>query len=472
MENVVRHDDLWTSLQVNLWNAQRSDSPAPDKLRVFEDCCTVLDIAFSVLEDSQKEVDWSTPEFESLAEHFESFITYCLQKGFMGRAASFHVGIIRARICKALLSQFSNDTSLRSEWDVASLARLIYTLGLENKEDAEFWDSHASGGHIGEEFSAKADEMIKITARDGPLLIFCQLGRLAATAVPINQSGLESEDIDKVWKLQKKAIEKTHLLSNPPSGAVWEGLRQLREQVNDLCGNNAGKDKKILQRLLGMIDEAEQLRVSGCEDPAQCELAGVQGPETSVVVNPTLSSVESRATTRQMSFASESTAVTVGQMSEGEDGFEGASSLVVPRASADLQPERSVDKVLDCEKKTHVRSTSLQSYESGSLGVLSPSLHPTVQVTSGVGTMDQSFGAFSSTPYMGGARQRRLTGRIDLGFSAPMQSLEARASTGEPFMSRRNVPTVLLNPAISSIYGSIDPRDEGQSGAAPIFEEK
>jgi hypothetical protein len=39
-------------------------------------------------------------------------------------------------------------------------------------------------------------------------------------------------------------------------------------------------------------------------------------------------------------------------------------------------------------------------------------------------------------------------------------------------MSRRNVPTVLLNPAISSIYGSIDPRDEGQSGAAPIFEEK
>ncbi|KAH9984594.1 hypothetical protein BJV77DRAFT_166984 [Russula vinacea] len=168
MEKVVRHDDLWTSLQENLWDAQRSDSPAPEKLRVFEDCCTVLDIAFSVLEDSQKEVDWSTPEFELLAEHFESFITYCSQKGFMGRAASFHVGIIRARICKALLSQFSNDTSLRSEWDVASLARLIYTLGLEHKEDAEFWDSHVSGGHIGAEFSAKAHEMIDITARDGP----------------------------------------------------------------------------------------------------------------------------------------------------------------------------------------------------------------------------------------------------------------------------------------------------------------
>ena len=461
MEKVVRHDDLWTSLQENLWDAQRSDSPAPEKLRVFEDCCTVLDIAFSVLEDSQKEVDWSTPEFELLAEHFESFITYCSQKGFMGRAASFHVGIIRARICKALLSQFSNDTSLRSEWDVASLARLIYTLGLEHKEDAEFWDSHVSGGHIGAEFSAKAHEMIDITARDGPLLIFCQLGRLAATAVPINQSGLESEDIEKVWELQRKAIERTRLLSNPPSGAVWEALCQLREQVNDLCGNNTGKDEKILQDLLRMIDDVNNLRVSGLEGAAQSELADSeeQGPETSALVKPTLSSGESSATTRQFSFASESTAVAGGRssstpISEGEDGFGGASSLVIPRASVDLQPERSVDIVLDREKKTHVRSTSPQSFESGPHTGSVISLHPTAQGTLGVGTMNRSFGAFPSAPYMGDARQRRLTGRIDLGFSAAnstMQSHEARENTGtKPFTSRRNVPTVLLNPGTGS----------------------
>jgi hypothetical protein len=43
MEKVVNRDDLWTSLQVNLWNTQRFDSPIPDKLRIFEDCCTVLD---------------------------------------------------------------------------------------------------------------------------------------------------------------------------------------------------------------------------------------------------------------------------------------------------------------------------------------------------------------------------------------------------------------------------------------------
>jgi hypothetical protein len=75
MERVVRDDDLWTSLQVNLWNTQRSDSPIHDKLRIFEGCCTVLDLAFSVLEDSRK-VDWRAPEFGSLLQHFESFITH------------------------------------------------------------------------------------------------------------------------------------------------------------------------------------------------------------------------------------------------------------------------------------------------------------------------------------------------------------------------------------------------------------
>jgi hypothetical protein len=481
MEKVVRHDDLWTSLQENLWNTQKSDSPTPEKLRVFEDCCTVLDIAFSVLEDSHQ-VDWSAPEFESLAEHFESFITYCSQ--VMGRATSFRVGIIRARICKVLLAQFSNDKSFRSEWDVASLSRLIYTLGLDKKEDAEFWDSHANGGHIGAEFTAKAREMIDITARDGPLLIFCQLGRLAAMAVPINQSGLESEDIGKVWELQRKGIENTRLPLNRASGAVWEALGQLRKQVDDLRDNNTGKDNEILQRLLRMIDDVYNPRSSGSVGPAQSEPAEDQG--TSVVVNPTLPSGESRAATRHFSFASDSTAVTGGRFSstltsEGEGGFGGASSVLIPRVSIDLQPESSGNNVLDRERKTRVRSPSPQRYVSGSHGVSSRYL--TVQGTPshGVGITDRSIGTFPSTiypPYMGDARQRRPTRRIDSGFSATRQrqSLVTRAGTSGLFTSRRDVPTVLLNPMIPAIspivYGSLDPGGEGKSGAAPIFEKE
>ena len=316
MAKVVNRDDLWTSLQVNLWNTQRSDGPIPDKLRVFEDCCTVLDIAFSVLEDSQ-EVDWRAPEFGSLSNHFESFITHCFQGAFMGRATSFRVGIIKARFCKALLVQFWDDivregtVSFRSQWDVASLARLICHLGLRDKDDADFWDSYVNGGHIGTDFTAKALGMIDISARDGPLLIFCQLVHLAATAVPLNQSGLESKDIEKVWKLQTETIESTRLPLNRASDIVWNALGQLRELVNELRGNNVGKDRKILERLLRMIDKVFHLRSSGSMDSGQCE--PVEGP---------------------LSFDSSFTAVngepcSVTQTCEGEDDFGRACELFI-----------------------------------------------------------------------------------------------------------------------------------------------
>jgi hypothetical protein len=340
MEKVVYHDDLWTSLQVNLWNTQNSESPTPDKLRVFEGCCTVLDIAFSVLEDSQN-VDWRAPEFGSLLQHFESFITHCFQGAFMERATSFRVGIIKARFCKALLTQFSNDikregtVSFRSQWDVASLARVIYTLGLWVKEDAEFWNSYVDGGHIGAEFTAKALEMIDITERDGPLLIFCQLGHLAATAIPLDQSGPEPKDIEKVWELQRKVIKDKRLPLNRASDAVWEGLGELREQVDDLCGNNTGKNREFLQRLLRMIDEVYDLRFSDSGGPTQSEPVEDQSPKTSLAVDTTSSSVEPRGISNLFSFASESTAVTSEpssgtQASEAEVGFGSASTLLVP----------------------------------------------------------------------------------------------------------------------------------------------
>ena len=316
MEKVVSRDDLWTSLQVNLWNTQRSDCPIPDKLRVFEDCCTVLDIAFSVLEDSQ-EVDWRAPEFGSLSNHFESFITHCFQGAFMGRATSFRVGIIKARFCKALLAQFWDDivregtVSFRSQWDVASLARLICHLGLRDKEDADFWDSYVNGGHIGADFTAKALGMIDTTARDGPLLIFCQLVHLAATAVPLNQSGLEPKDIEKVWKLQLETIESQRLPLNRASDVVWKALAQLRELVDELRGKNVGKDRKILERLLRTIDRVFHLRSSGSMDSGQSE------------------PVEGRP-----SFDSRPTAVNGGpsggtRTSAGEDDFERACELFV-----------------------------------------------------------------------------------------------------------------------------------------------
>ena len=324
METLVREDDLWTSLQVNLWNAQRSDSPTPEKLRIFEDCCTVVDLAFSVLEDS-REVDWRAPEFGSLAQRWESFITHCFQGGFMGKATSFRVGIIKARFCKALLAQFSNDIenrppSFRSQWDVASLARLVSTLGLRDKDDPEFWISYVHGGSIGTEFTTKALEMINIAARDGPLLIFCILGRLVLTAVPLDQSGVGPGDIERVWELLKKVIDKERLNLNRPSDTVWGDIYQLRKQVNDQSHNNTGEDGEILRELLRMINGVCKLHAEGAD---QSEPAEEQDRKTLVGVDATS---ESHDTSNRFSSASESTAVTGEQSSSTQiSGGEGGS---------------------------------------------------------------------------------------------------------------------------------------------------
>jgi hypothetical protein len=328
MEKVVRHDNLWTCLQENLSNTERSDSdsPTPDKLRVFEHCCTVLDLTFSVLEGS-REVDWRAPEFGSLSQRFNNF------QGAL-TIIDFRVGIINARFCKALLAQFWNDldregtVSFRSQWDVISLERLVCTLGLKDKEDTEFWESYVNRGRIGAEFTAKALELIHRTECDGPLLIFCRLGHLVVMAVPLDHSGLESEDIEKVMELQRNVIEKGRVPLNKASETVWETLNELKNQVIDLRDKHTSKDReiKILQDLLQVINELFS------EDPSQSEHADEQGFETLVAVNSPSSSGESRRISNRIGSPSELTVVTGGstsaaQTGEGEGGIGRASSL-------------------------------------------------------------------------------------------------------------------------------------------------
>jgi hypothetical protein len=289
MEKVVCRDDLWSNIQTVLWITQKSASPTSDKFRVFECCCNVLEVAFSILEDSQ-EVDWRAPEFGSLWQHFESFITHGFQGAFMGRPASFRVGIIKARFCKALLAQFWDDIinknilSFRSQWDVASLAKLIHYLGLRDEHDPEFWKSYFQGGHIGEDFTDKAFKMINIIANDGPLSIFCQLGQLTASTVPSRHSGLEREDIETVLRLQDKFMADEQLPLNGASDKVWEGLDRLRKKVQSLCGatpggngdsgnaDNAGEEGELLQSLLQKIDVVRSLRVTRSEGPSHSGL--------------------------------------------------------------------------------------------------------------------------------------------------------------------------------------------------------
>jgi hypothetical protein len=276
VEKVVCRDGLWHNLQMILWITQRSISSASDKSRVFGCCCLVLDVAFSVLENS-REVDWRAPEFGSLWQHFESFITHDFQGAFMGRAASFRIGIVKARFCKILLAQFWDDAIRKkvlpfpSQWDVASLEKLICYLGLRHEDDPEFWNSYFNGGHIGEEFTDKAVKMVDMITNDGPLSMFCRLGYLASSTISSHHSGLESKDIEKVFELQDKLMVDQRPPLNGASDTVWEDLDRLREKVDDLCGvssggngniGNAGEEGESLQPLLRRIDYLRNLRVT------------------------------------------------------------------------------------------------------------------------------------------------------------------------------------------------------------------
>jgi hypothetical protein len=345
MEKVVRRDGLWSNLQMILRIAQRSISSTSDRFRVFECCCNVLDVALSVLEDS-REVDWREPEFGSLWKHFESFITHGFEDAFMGRAASFRIGIIKVRFCKVLLAQFWDDIihknvlSFRSQWDVAAFAKLIYYLGLrhEDRDGAGFWNSYFNGGHIGAEFTDKALKMVKTITNDGPLSIFCQSGHLATSTIPSHHSGLERKDILKVLELQDRLMLDQRMPLNRASDAVWEDLDRLQEQVEDLCGvtsggtsetgnaGNAGEERELLQRLLWRIGDVRYRRVTRSEVPSHSGHAKERR-----------SAVSQRF--EVIAESSSSTLAPNTDTSEGEYGFEGATYLLIPRASINLQPE-------------------------------------------------------------------------------------------------------------------------------------
>ncbi|KAH9074997.1 hypothetical protein EDB83DRAFT_1887629 [Lactarius deliciosus] len=296
MEGLVCYDYLWTSLQVNLLNSLRSNTFIPTKLRVFDTCCTVIDAAFLALENSSN-VDWRSPDLGSLAHYFELFVTDCFQGMFVDRAIGFRVGLIKARFCKAVLTQFLDEFNregtvvFRSQWDVASLARVLYSLGVGTDEDVEFWKSFVDGGPIGADFIGRTHAMLGTAARDGPLLNFCKLGRLGVMAVPLKGSGLEDTDyFKKLLELLQKMTDDTRLPLAVASPLVWEDLGRLREEVSDICAGSINKDKASMKDLLTKIDAVYELRPISTQEHNPSDHVQSQAPETSAILqsNPLL----------------------------------------------------------------------------------------------------------------------------------------------------------------------------------------
>jgi hypothetical protein len=297
VEDLVYYDELWITLQAILSNSVQSDSPIPEKLRIFDTCCGVIDDVFITLENSQT-VDWRVPEFGPLAHHFELFVTNCFQGTFVSRATGFRVGLIKSRFCKAVLAQFMHEVNIegalvfRSQWDVAALARVFYTLGVGDDEDADFWKQFVDGGQIGAEFMAKAHETLDIAIRDGSLLNFVKLGHLATTAMPFEGSGLEEAELGKVVDLLQKMMDDSEIPLQLASVKVWEDLSQLRDQVREISANSSDDDKAKLQALQVKIDIVHNQGPCASQVLSQRTLAQAQAFGSWPVVQPRRSSPE------------------------------------------------------------------------------------------------------------------------------------------------------------------------------------
>ena len=247
MEGLVLYDHLWISLQAHLVDSLRPNTFIPGTIRVFDTCCTVIDTALVALENSQR-VDLRTSDFGSLAHYFDVYVTDCFQGMFVGRAIGFRVGLIKARFCNAILAQFLDEFDregtvvFRSYWEVASLARVFYSLGVG---DVEFWSSLVDGGPIGELLVANTYAALKVAQRDGPLLNFCRLVHLGMMSVPFDGSGLTEADLTKLLDLMQKMTEDSPLPLVQDSTSVWEELHRLRDEVADVYLKLSNEDQAV-----------------------------------------------------------------------------------------------------------------------------------------------------------------------------------------------------------------------------------
>ena len=252
----------------------------------------MIDTAFVALEGSQK-VDLRTPDFGSLAHYFEVYATDCFRGMFIKRAIGFRVGLIKARFCNTILAKFLDEFGrkgtvvFRSHWDVASLARVFYSLGVGNEENVEFWKSHVDGGSIGEELMVNTYATLKVAERDGPLLNFCRLVHLGMMAVPFEGSGLQETDFEKLLQLMQKMTEDSRLPLVHASTlvTVWEELHRLTDEVAGIYERCKIEDKPHMAALWVKTNEVllrcplsshEHLPIDGVQAQASGTSAIVQ----------------------------------------------------------------------------------------------------------------------------------------------------------------------------------------------------
>ncbi|KAF8271300.1 hypothetical protein EI94DRAFT_1720852 [Lactarius quietus] len=347
----------------------------------------------------------------------------------------------------------------RSQWDVAALARVFYTLGVGTAEDADFWKQFVDGGQIGAEFMAKAHETLDIAVRDGSMLNFVKLGHLATTAVPSEGSGLEDAEFEKVVDLLQKMMDDSELPLQLASVKVWEDLSRLRDQVQDISAKSIDDDKAKLQALQAKIDIVHDQGPYASQRPSQSNDTQAQASGSSTVAQPRQSSPEPMPSHDRSSHAFAFTAVAPDQYNVSSPPSDSGDILTDARSGSDRTNSTS-----DNSRNEHVNLYSVPyphlPSQAGPGGVTRRPTVGSLQVVSSplLGSAHpEAPGATPidpSSPFVRNNSQQRLASVYYPPRQNSLSSSSTRSSPPSKFRSPRKMYTTSPSTLVDSPPGS------------------
>jgi hypothetical protein len=277
MERLIIEDKLWEQLHVSLLRCFDPQVLFSDKLRIIVAFYDIFDVAFEVLKESSI-IDWRSPDLDLLDGHLLEFGERVAPGKSIGRDVDFRSAVFRGQICHALLAQFAMRRSSGEPLFMAflhGLTKLVVHLGVGTQEDMTTLTLGHPGtypGHPGPRNSntrtgldlvIKADAILSVILRDGPLSNFCIFGRITFDIIT-SESNPTSDDTKKLWRLLERMLDTPHLSLVNASGEIWAKFDHLRALVRDYdhLGGNTQTVENI-RALLDMVEKVERMRPPG-----------------------------------------------------------------------------------------------------------------------------------------------------------------------------------------------------------------
>ncbi|KAI0290971.1 hypothetical protein BC826DRAFT_512671 [Russula brevipes] len=190
---------------------------------------------------------------------------------YFGKDANFRLVIFFTQYSHALLTQFSMRRS-RGEpllmWNLGALSKLISTLGLGTQEDRDYL-SYKNNLGSGPDVVARAEAILTVTLRDGPMSNFYRLGRVLFEVTRTDKPDSMSNDIMRAYALLRRIVDTRNLPLIHASEEWWSKFDHLRVAVHgtSVALGGGGQNVENIQPLLDILDEVGRMRLAAHYHP-------------------------------------------------------------------------------------------------------------------------------------------------------------------------------------------------------------